>query len=227
MTWKSHDEKHGNWPVVYILDDGRDATVQSNPNRLRDIYVGESLNATGRLRQHLETPAKQHLKNVRVIMDERFNKSICLDLESYLIKMLAGDGANGVLNRNNGIAESNYYQREVYRENFRSIVERLKGDGIFTRSVPEIENSDLFKLSPFRTRTEGVSHRCRERRRKHNCDSRRSRHGKDNCCHIYDEINCRHQDTRDFPASLPKAIRAYYMVSASVWLCRSNRCEIP
>jgi uncharacterized protein len=152
-TWKFHDEKHGNWPVVYVLDDGRD-TAQANPNKLRDIYVGESLNAAGRLRQHLETPAKQHLKNIRVIIDEKFNKSVCLDLESYLIKMLAGDGANRVLNRNNGITESKYYQREVYREGFRNIFERLKADGVFTRSIPEIENSDLFKLSPFKALTE-------------------------------------------------------------------------
>ena len=161
-TWKIHDEKHDNWPVVYILDDGRDAAAQSNPNRLRDIYVGESLNAAGRLRQHLETPAKQHLKNIRVIIDERFNKSVCLDLESYLIKMLAGDGANRVLNRNNGITESNYYQREVYRDKFRSIVERLKRDGIFTRSIPEIENSDLFKLSPFKALTEDQANSVEE-----------------------------------------------------------------
>jgi DUF2075 family protein len=149
-TWKFHDEKHGNWPVVYVLDDG----PQANPNKLRDIYVGESLNAAGRLRQHLDTPAKQHLKNFRVIIDERFNKSVCLDLESYLIKMLAGDGANRVLNRNNGITESKYYQREIYREGFRNIFERLKADGVFTRSIPEIENSDLFKLSPFKALTE-------------------------------------------------------------------------
>ena len=162
-TWKFHNEKHGDWPVVYILDDGRDdAAVQSNPNRLRDIYVGESLNAAGRLRQHLETPAKQHLKKIRVIIDERFNKSVCLDLESYLIKMLAGDGANRVLNRNNGITESNYYQREVYRERFRSIIERLKDDGIFTRSIPEIETSDLFKLSPFKALTEDQANSVEE-----------------------------------------------------------------
>jgi len=152
-TWKPHDEKHGNWPVVYVLDDACDI-AKANPNKLRDIYVGESLNATSRLRQHLETPAKQHLKNIRVIIDEKFNKSVCLDLESYLIKMLAGDGANRVLNRNNGIRESQYYQREVYREGFRNIFERLKVSGVFTRSIPEIENSDLFKLSPFKALTE-------------------------------------------------------------------------
>ena len=161
-TWKSHDEKHGDWPVVYILDDGRDTTSQSSSNRLRDIYVGESLNAAGRLRQHLETPAKQHLKKIRVIIDERFNKSVCLDLESYLIKMLAGDGANRVLNRNNGITEANYYQREVYRDKFRNVVERLKDDGIFTRTIPEIETSDLFKLSPFKALTEDQANSVEE-----------------------------------------------------------------
>jgi DUF2075 family protein len=152
-TWKSNDEKHGNWPVVYVLDDGNGG-AHANPNTLRDIYVGETLNAASRMHQHLKTPAKQHLKNIRVIIDERFNKSVCLDLESYLIKMLAGDGANRVLNRNNGITETQYYQREMYREGFRNIFERLKSEGVFTRSIPEIENSDLFKLSPFKALTE-------------------------------------------------------------------------
>ncbi|KPM35885.1 hypothetical protein AK830_g10675 [Neonectria ditissima] len=151
-AWKPNDERHGNWPVVYVLDDGRNP-AQARSSQLRDIYVGESLNAAGRLRQHLETPAKQHLKNVRVILDERFNKSVCLDLESYLIKMLAGDGANRVLNRNNGITDSRYFQREMYREGFRNIFERLRAEGIFTRGVHEIENSDLFKLSPFKALT--------------------------------------------------------------------------
>ncbi|RYP85005.1 hypothetical protein DL770_005105 [Monosporascus sp. CRB-9-2] len=161
-TWKSHDEKHGNWPVVYVLDNGR-KTAQTTPNNgLRDIYVGESLNAVGRLRQHLESPAKQHLTNVRVILHEKFNKSVCLDLESYLIKMLAGDGANQVLNRNNGITEAKYYQRDTYRETFRAIFEQLRADGVFTRSIAEIENSDLFKLSPFKALTEDQANSVEE-----------------------------------------------------------------
>lgn len=160
-TWKSHDEKHANWPVVYVLDDGNGA-AHANSNTLRDIYVGETLNTASRMHQHLKTPAKQHLKNIRVIIDERFNKSVCLDLESYLIKMLAGDGANRVLNRNNGITETQYYQREMYREGFRNIFERLKAEGVFTRSIPEIENSDLFKLSPFKALTEDQANSVEE-----------------------------------------------------------------
>ncbi|EHL00102.1 hypothetical protein M7I_3979 [Glarea lozoyensis 74030] len=152
-TWKTHDEKHGNWPVVYLLDDGN-GTARANSNTLRDIYIGETLNAANRMHQHLKTPAKQHLKNIRIVIGERFNKSVCLDLESYLIKMLAGDGSNRVLNRNNGITDTQYYQREMYREGFRNIFERLKAEGVFSRSIPEIENSDLFKLSPSKALTE-------------------------------------------------------------------------
>ncbi|KAJ4286930.1 hypothetical protein N0V90_012810 [Kalmusia sp. IMI 367209] len=131
-------------------------------NVLRDIYVGESLNAVGRLRQHLESPAKQHLRNVQVILHEQFNKSVCLDLESYLIRMMAGDGANQVLNRNNGITDAQYYQRDAYRAGFRAVFDRLRSDGVFTRSIPEIENSSLFKLSPYKALTEDQAHSVEE-----------------------------------------------------------------
>ncbi|KAJ7035292.1 hypothetical protein C8F04DRAFT_955186 [Mycena alexandri] len=159
-AWAFEDERHTSWPVVHLLDDGRDAAHR--PNKLIDVYVGESLNAVGRMRQHLDTPAKQHLKSIRVILDETFNKSVCLDLESYLIRMLAGDGAYRVLNRNDGITESNYYQRDIYRERFRDIWEQLARDGVFTRSIPEIENSDLFKLSPFKALTEDQANSVEE-----------------------------------------------------------------
>ena len=71
--------------------------------------------------------------------------------------MLAGDPGclSGVLNRNAGIIESNYYKREaMYREGFGDVFRELTRDGIFTRSIHEIENSDLFKLSPFKALTE-------------------------------------------------------------------------
>ncbi|KAJ7782542.1 hypothetical protein DFH07DRAFT_325503 [Mycena maculata] len=159
-AWAFDNERHSSWPVVYLLDDGHDTARR--PNKLIDVYVGESLNAVGRLRQHLDTPAKQHLKSVRVILDGTFNKSVCLDLESYLIRMLAGDGAYRVLNRNDGIIESNYYQRDIYREGFRDIWDQLARDGVFTRSIPEIENSDLFKLSPFKALTEDQANSVEE-----------------------------------------------------------------
>lgn len=128
-----------NWPVVYLLDDAR------------RIYVGESVSAATRMRQHVDSEAKNGLRGIRVILDHTFNKSVCLDLESHLIRWFAGDGRFAVMNRNDGIIDSDYYRRMEYRETFQDIFEELHSAGLFTRTIPQIENSDLFKLSPFKS----------------------------------------------------------------------------
>ena len=131
-------ERFENWPVVYTIDNQR------------DVYVGESQHVAMRMRQHFENPAKQGLRQVRVVIDERFNKSVCLDLESTLIRWFSGDEQFMVLNRNDGIVNADYYRREDYRQTFEDVFDALRAEGLFTRSIPEIENSDLFKLSPFK-----------------------------------------------------------------------------
>lgn len=140
-TWSLLDPRYRNWPVVYTLD-GRE-----------EIYVGESLNVTARLRQHLDSADKRRLASARVVIDPTFNKSVCLDLESFLIRLLAGDGKYQVLNRNDGITNADYYGREEYQQKFDAIFEELREQGVFTRTVRQIENTDLFKLSPFKALT--------------------------------------------------------------------------
>lgn len=138
-AWGSADRRHRNWPVVYVM------TSQ------RDVYVGESVNAEGRMRQHLESGQKDQLNWVRVVLGDRFNKSACLDLESYLIRLFAGDGRFQVLNGNAGIIDADYYDRAAYRKTFDDIVEALRShEGLFQRTIPEIVNSELFKFSPFK-----------------------------------------------------------------------------
>jgi hypothetical protein len=137
-TWTDPNGRHHNWPVVYTLNDQR------------EVYVGETLNAVGRMRQHRDNPDKQHLSSLRVVVDDTFNKSVCLDLESYLIRFFAGDGRYKVLNRNDGITDSDYYDRSRYQKLFAEIFEQLRADELFTKSIDQIENSDLFKLSPFK-----------------------------------------------------------------------------
>jgi DUF2075 family protein len=151
--WAPRDFKNTNWPIVYVLDGSTSLMPQVRGPALDDVYVGESVNAVARMRQHFGSPEKQHLRTARVIVDATFNKSVCLDLESYLIRMLAGDGTFRVLNRNDGITDSDYFERERYRETFRDVFDELRREGVFTRSLPEIENSDLFKLSPFKALT--------------------------------------------------------------------------
>src|SRR5699024_6581063 len=109
------------------------------------IYVGETGNAERRMRQHLKSETKKHLREVRVVLDDRFNASACLDLESYLIRLLDGDGRFKLLNLNEGVTNQEYYQRSEYNETFKEIFDELRELGYFQRSIPQIENSDLFK----------------------------------------------------------------------------------
>lgn len=134
------DLKHTNWPVVYTL------------NNERAVYVGETTRALARLRQHLDDPRKQPLTftHARVIVDDWFNKSACLDLESHLVRLFHGDGKYRVENRNAGQVDQDYYQRSTYAARFQAIFDELRAEGLFTQSRQEIENSALFKLSPFK-----------------------------------------------------------------------------
>lgn len=137
-AWSQATSGPDSWPVVYTL------------NNSVDIYVGETLNAPARLQQHLQSPAKSHLERVQIINNERFNKSVCLDLESHLIRYFAADGRYRVLNANSGITNSNYFDRDHYRESFEQLFDILVRDGLLSRPVPEIVNSNLFKFSPFK-----------------------------------------------------------------------------
>lgn len=127
-----------NWPVVYTL------------NNATQVYIGESLSVANRMRQHRKNEAKTALQRMHFILDETFNKSVCLDLESFLIRLFAGDGRYQVLNGNGGVTDAAYYDRDRYKESFNEIFEQLKAEGLFQRSIPQIVNSDLFKFSPFK-----------------------------------------------------------------------------
>jgi DUF2075 family protein len=139
--WAEAESLGANWPVVYTLSNDK------------QIYVGETLSAVTRLNQHLATAKKKSLSRVQIILNEKFNKSVCLDLESQLIQYLAADGTHQVLNANSGIRDANYYDRDKYRESFNELFDALVADGLLSKSIPEIINSNLFKFSPFKAVT--------------------------------------------------------------------------
>lgn len=134
------DHLEDNWPVVYqIYNDS-------------EIYIGETTNLKNRMGQHLANAEKSSLRrgSVRVIFDDTFNKSVALDLESYLIQYFSGDGKYKVLNRNDGMRDRDYFERGRYRDMFEAIWNKLRKLGIADKTIAEINNSELFKYSPYK-----------------------------------------------------------------------------
>ena len=135
------DHLEENWPVVYQIYNNQ------------QIYIGETTNLKNRMNQHLANVEKSSLKHgsLKVVFDETFNKSAALDLESYLIQYFSGDGKFRVLNRNDGMCDRDYYGRENYRKTFEEIWNRLRELKIADKTISEINNSELFKFSPYKS----------------------------------------------------------------------------
>lgn len=130
------------WPLVYVLSDGA----------ARNAYVGETTDTLTRLNTHLKHPCKKQLTTVHLISSERFNKSATLDIESSLIKYMAADGRFRLLNGNLGLVDHNYFQKnELYSAIFRETWDKLRRQGIASHSLEAIDNSDVFKYSPYKS----------------------------------------------------------------------------
>lgn len=130
--------KHGaDWPVVYILDNQKEA------------YVGETLNASIRMSQHWANPDRQRLTAINLITEDDYNKSVILDLEAFLIKHMTADDRFQLQNGNMGLQIHNYYHKEQYVARFPAIWEQLIKHKLANRSLVDIENTDKFKYSPY------------------------------------------------------------------------------
>lgn len=128
-----------NWPIVYVINNDNEA------------YVGETVSAYRRTEQHLQNKDRQRLTEIRIISDDGFNKSVVLDLESFLIKHMSSDGRYKLQNGNAGLQNHDYYDKRKYEKEFREIWNRLRKEGIVNNSIDVIENSELYKYSPYKS----------------------------------------------------------------------------
>ena len=129
------------YPIVYILYNTE--TMMA--------YVGESTNAINRMSNHLSHPEKQKLKWVYIISGESFNKSAALDIESNLIQYLTAAGDFKLLNGNGGVSSHNYYQKSEYFKVFKEVWSKLTFENIRMKDLLELENSDVYKYSPYKS----------------------------------------------------------------------------
>ena len=127
-----------NWPMLYILENGKQA------------YIGESNHVKTRMRQHQTSVEKRIFDKVHFIYSAKFNQSVTFDYESKLIQYIAADQKFEVINKNAGIADKMYFDKSEYDEQFHKLWYRLQREKIVKHSLEEIENSDLFKYSPFK-----------------------------------------------------------------------------
>ena len=127
-----------NWPMIYILENGKKA------------YIGESNNAKRRMAEHKRNKEKEIFKKVHFIYSDKFNQSVTFDYEARLIQYIAADELFTVTNENGGLADKSYYEKEYYDKDFYKLWRMVQQEGIVKQSLEEIEQSDLFKYSPFK-----------------------------------------------------------------------------
>ena len=128
------------WPVLYVLTD----------KKRRRAYIGETNNYRRRMIQHAANPQKKAFCRTLLIDSPAFNQSATFDFENRLIELFQVDRRFKLSNRNNGYTQFDYYQRPEYRQLFRELWDDLAEQGYAIRPLEELENSDLFKYSPFK-----------------------------------------------------------------------------
>ena len=128
-----------NWPVVYVY---------YNSNK---AYVGESLDALRRMEEHQNESPFYEFTNICFFSGNTYNKSVILDLEASLIKYMGAEGTRKLINGNVGVVDHNYFYKEAYEEDFKEIWSILVEKGIVKKSIVSIENTELFKYSPYKS----------------------------------------------------------------------------
>jgi DUF2075 family protein/DNA replication protein DnaC len=132
------------WPLVYFIQN----------DTIKLAYVGESTNASSRIKNHLANPERCKLDKISIIGSDKFNKSATLDIESSLIQYITAEGTYKLQNGNYGLINHKYYQQDLYKNLFKEVWNKLIENKIVTKSLTEIENSELFKYSPYKSLNE-------------------------------------------------------------------------
>ena len=127
-----------NWPMLYILENGD------------KVYIGESTNVAERMKQHYNNPEKREFNQVHFIYSEKFNQSVTFDYESKLIQFIAADRKFIITNKNDGIANKNYFKKPDYDGTFEELWNELRAYNIADHTLEYIKNSEFYKYSPFK-----------------------------------------------------------------------------
>lgn len=135
--------KYGlDWPIVYII------------NNKKEAYIGQTTSAFKRTKDHLKNDDRNGLNEINIIYDKQFNVSAIQDIETMLIKNIGADGKFVLQNIVLNPKQHNYYQRQLYQDKFENIWKILVKNNLVENNLFKIQNSNLFKFSPYKTLTE-------------------------------------------------------------------------
>ena len=132
------DDKILDWPMVYILANEDSA------------YVGQTTSVATRMSQHGANQEKQDFNTVNVIYNEEFNTSVITDYEHRLIGYMHADGRYKLTNKNDGMTDTNYFSKSAYADMFEELWDELRNLELADHTISEIEESEVFKYSPFK-----------------------------------------------------------------------------
>lgn len=117
----------------------------------KDFYVGETSNLFERSKQHAQGKKAYKFEKTYVIHSDYFNKSAVYDIESKLINFIYADGKYNLVNLKLNQKGHEYYRKEDYNEDlFSDIWQELLDRGVVNKTLFDIENSNIFKYSPFK-----------------------------------------------------------------------------
>lgn len=138
---------YNHFPLVYIL----------HHNARRTAYIGESSQIRNRLNTHLRDRQKKKLDEVLLISHKEFHRSATYNIETNLINYFIADQKYQLLNKSQ-ITQSvthNYYNKQRYHHDiFAEIWEQLKQDALVDNTIEQLQNKDIFKLSPYKELSE-------------------------------------------------------------------------
>ncbi|MFD9625381.1 DUF2075 domain-containing protein [Peribacillus muralis] len=133
-----------NYPIVYLL---------FNDKKRPSAYIGQTVQASRRLRNHIEDKKRKHLNRFILIGHEKFNQSATYNIESNLINYFIADNHYQLQNvsQTRSRVMHNYYQKSFYNEEiFQVIWEKLREEKIVSDTVENLRNKDIYKLSPYK-----------------------------------------------------------------------------
>ena len=126
------------WPMVYILANDKEA------------YVGQTTSVATRINQHGASEEKQDFETVNIIYHDEFNASVITDYEHRLIGLMHADGRYRLTNKNDGMTETSYFSKDAYSAMFEDLWEELRKLELADHSIADIEESEVFKYSPYK-----------------------------------------------------------------------------